>query len=100
MDFVLALDRDPIQSYESEQEVRQSVNRAVWAQVPKGSAAYKVLEVVAKKHMDTTEFAFKDSKKNEIRWVTEDKPESELFDGEISVDSLERWIRAHLTRSE
>lgn len=100
MDFVLALDRDPIQVYEKEQDVRTSVNRAVWFQVPKGSEAYKVLQVVSKKHMDTTEFAFKDSQLNEIRWVAEDKPESELYTGELNVETLERWIRGHLTRSE
>jgi len=100
LDFVLALDRDPIQGFGSEQEVRDYVNRAVWAQVPKASAAYKVLEIVAQKHMDTTAFAFKDSSKNEIRWLSDENKETELFEGEVTTEKLEHWVRGHLTRSE
>jgi len=100
VDFVLALDRDPIQAFDSEADVRKSVNRAVWAQVPKASSMYKMLEVVALKHMDTVEFAFKEASGSDVRWLEEGEFDNAKYEGEVSTEALEKWVRAHLIRSE
>lgn len=100
MDFVLALDRDPVQAFATEADVRKSVNRAVWAQLPKADPAYKVLEVVASKHMDTVEFAFKETVGHDIRWLEDGVSEHVKFEGEVTVEKLETWVRKHLIRSE
>mmetsp|Transcript_8732 Transcript_8732/g.23375 ORF Transcript_8732/g.23375 Transcript_8732/m.23375 type:complete len:363 (-) Transcript_8732:49-1137(-) len=99
MDFMLALDRDPLREAASEEEVRKGVNRAVYAMVPKASKMYKMLEVVAAKHMDTVEFAFHDSKESNIRWLEEGK-EPVDYAGEANVDAFEHWVRGLLTKSE
>lgn len=99
LDYVLALDRDPIQTFTSEKEVKEAVNRAIWAQIPKDSEHYKALEVVAAKHMDTVEVAFMQSPKTEIRWL-EDNREEAPYEGKADVDALDRWVRDRLTISE
>lgn len=103
LDFVLALDRDPVQAFQNEEEVRKSVNRAVWAQLPKASQMYKVMEVVAAKHMDTVEFAFKDSPgvDGTIRWIEDGKEgQDAIYTGQAEVNALEHWVRRKLTHSE
>jgi len=99
MDFMLALDRDPLREAASEEDARGGVNRAVFAQVPKGSRMFKVLEVVAAKHMDTVEFTFHESPASKIRWLEEGKEDVD-YEGEESIDALERWVRKALTKSE
>jgi len=101
LDFVLALDRDPIQTFESEEEVRKSVNRAVFAQLPKDSPMYKTLEAVAQKHMDTVEFAFRDTSGMNIRWLEDGKEgEEHAYTGKADKEEFEHWVRRQLTRSE
>lgn len=101
LDFILALDRTPIQPFSSEEEVKKAVNRAVWAQVPKDSPMYKVLEVVASKHMDTVEFAFKDVSGFDVRWIEEGHDDKHsAYTGEADVNTFDHWVRKQLTRSE
>jgi thioredoxin-like negative regulator of GroEL len=110
LDFVLALDRDPITAFSSEEDVRTSVNRAVWAEVPKSSAIYKALEVVASKHMDVLQVAWSESSKMEVKWIEESKDDKEdteavphkemIYSGKAEPEALDKWVRAHLTRSE
>lgn len=101
VDFIIALDRETIQEFPNAAEVRSRVNRAVWAQLPKASPEYKVLEVVAAKHMDTVEFAWKEAPGTDIRWLEEGDNDNAKFEGaEVTVDNLEKWVRNHLIRSE
>jgi len=99
MDFMLALDRDPLREAASEEEVTKGVNRAVYAQLPKASPMYKVLEVVASKHMDTVEFTHHEGSEGTIRWIEEEKQPA-VYSGEATVEGLEHWVRGLLTKSE
>jgi len=96
-DFVMALDRDPITTITSDDEVR-SYNRAVFAQCPRKSSVFKVLEVVASKHLDTVAFTFRESDKDNITWV--DDTTSERYTGEATVNALDVWVRSFLIKSE
>jgi len=99
-DFILALDRNATQEFRSEEEVRESVNRAVWAQLPRGSKEHKVLEVVASKHLATTQFAWRDAKTVQIKWLEEGEHDNGIFEGEVTVENLDKWVRANLLKSE
>lgn len=98
VDFVLALDRDPMATVSSEEEVR-NFNRAVFAQLPRSSPHFKALEVVAAKHMDTVAFAFKEAEGENITWVS-DSSQSIGYEGEITQPKFERWLRSRLVKSE
>jgi len=108
VDFVLALDRDPISEVQSESETL-NYNRVLFAQLEKKSAMYKTLEVVAQKHMDTVGVLYMESKKNSVRWLTNDtdlvssesqQHETSVYTGDATVDTMDRWVRQQLTRSE
>lgn len=99
LDFVMALDRTPIQAFSSEEQVRKSANRVIFAQIPKASQMYRTLEVVASKHMDTVEVAHLESPGTNVTWLEEGK-EPAVYPGSADVDTLDRWVRGQLTRSE
>jgi len=95
--FAMALDRDPVLHVDSLQDV--IFNPVVFAQLPSASPAFKVLDVVAAKHMDTVAFAHSEAEGVNISWIYDDKV-VETFDGDSSVDGLEHWINKRLTISE
>jgi len=98
VDFISSLDRDPIMPVASEKEV-SNFNRAVFAQVRKGTPTYHVLEVVAAKYLDTVAFTYLDSSKNNLTWIADDTAPL-TYTGEVTVASLDSWVRSRLTKSE
>mmetsp|Transcript_14299 Transcript_14299/g.26546 ORF Transcript_14299/g.26546 Transcript_14299/m.26546 type:complete len:408 (-) Transcript_14299:94-1317(-) len=97
VDFVMALDRDPVIVVKSEEEARDFVP-AVFAQVRKSSPMYKLLEVVALKHMDQVAFAFLESSKDNITWLSNETHVQ--YKGAATADALDRWVRTNSVRSE
>mmetsp|Transcript_56082 Transcript_56082/g.157338 ORF Transcript_56082/g.157338 Transcript_56082/m.157338 type:complete len:382 (-) Transcript_56082:86-1231(-) len=98
VDFVTSLDRSPITQAESEAWVRESANRAIFAQFPRSSPMYHALEVVASKHMDTVLVCYKSSGTFEVKWLEEGKEGA--FTGNQTVEALDHWVRHMLTKSE
>mmetsp|Transcript_97555 Transcript_97555/g.281511 ORF Transcript_97555/g.281511 Transcript_97555/m.281511 type:complete len:383 (+) Transcript_97555:42-1190(+) len=98
VDFVTSLDRSPVTVADSEEWVRQSANRAVFARFPKASPMYHALEVVASKHMDTVLVCYQDTSGFSIQWFEEGKEGA--YDGEQTVQALDTWVRHKLTKSE
>eukprot|EP00927_Polykrikos_kofoidii_P021317 TRINITY_DN20205_c0_g1_i1.p1 TRINITY_DN20205_c0_g1~~TRINITY_DN20205_c0_g1_i1.p1 ORF type:complete len:363 (+),score=76.26 TRINITY_DN20205_c0_g1_i1:202-1290(+) len=101
-DFVMALDRDPILRVTTEKDLTQ-FSRMVYAQIHRDSPFNKVMEVVARKHMDTVAFGVQTTKKDEnISWVEEAKGwhEPHQYTGKADVDSFEKWVRLQLVKSE
>jgi thiol-disulfide isomerase/thioredoxin len=101
VDFVMALDRDPVETVSSEKDVHQ-YDRAVFAQLPKSSSSFKALEVVAAQHMDTVAFLHKEASEVNITFMSERDGErpSGTFQGDLSATNLEQWLRQMLTKSE
>eukprot|EP00929_Paragymnodinium_shiwhaense_P056417 TRINITY_DN28229_c0_g1_i1.p1 TRINITY_DN28229_c0_g1~~TRINITY_DN28229_c0_g1_i1.p1 ORF type:complete len:369 (+),score=78.56 TRINITY_DN28229_c0_g1_i1:134-1240(+) len=108
VDFVLALNRDPITEVASAEETT-SYNRVLFAEIPKKSDMYKALEVVAQRHMDTVGMLYMESSLNRIRWLSNDTDlvTSETqqmvhatYDGDADVEVLDRWVRGQLVKSE
>lgn len=95
---MLALDRDPIVPVQSEAEAT-NFNPAVFAKIPKASAMYPVLKVVASKHLDTIAFAVQDSRDDNITWI-QTGADPVRYSGGSTVQEVETWVRARLTKSE
>jgi len=95
--FAIALDRDPMMTVTSEADV--PFNPAVYAQLPKGSPMFKVLEVVSTKHMDTVAFAQKEAREQNVSWIVNDKA-VDMYSGRVSVEEFEHWVNTRLTISE
>jgi len=95
--FAIALDRDPMMTVTTEADV--PFNPAVFAQVPKNSPMYKILEVVSTKHMDTVAFAHKEMRGQNISWIVNDQA-VETYTGGASVEEFEHWVNTRLTISE
>merc|ERR1719162_2503381 len=74
-------------------------NPAVFAQLPKNSPMFKILEVVALKHMDTVAFAHREVRGENVSWVFNDEV-VETYTGEPTVEKLEHWVNTRLTISE
>jgi len=98
VDFVLALDRDPIVKVASEDEVHDFVP-AVFAQISRKSPMYKTLEVVAAKHMDQVAVTFLESSRDEVSWVGKDVAPVR-YQGSTDVAAFDRWMRHQLIKSE
>lgn len=96
-DFVIALDREAMVPVKTEEEARDFVP-AVFAHVAKNSPTWKILEVVAQKHMDTVAFTFLDGSGNDISWLAGTDPVK--YDGVVDVPSLEKWVKLKLLKSE
>ncbi|CAK0835763.1 unnamed protein product [Prorocentrum cordatum] len=100
VDFVLALDRDPIETVQSEEDIHK-YDRAIYAQMPKSSPHFKTLEVVAAQHMDTVAVLHREASGENVTFMSERQGEQSMgYDGEFTASSLERWIRNRLTKSE
>jgi len=97
-DFVLALDRDPVIEVSNEEEA-SAYSRTVFAQVRRRSEWYKVLEVVAAKHMDTVGFTMIESGKDNITWIL-NGTDAATYTGKANVDELDKWVRSLLVKSE
>lgn len=97
VDFVLALDREPVIVVKDE-EGATNYNPVVFAKIRRSSPAFKLLNVVASKHMDQVAFAFLESDKDNITWVSNEK--SLPYKGELTVDAMDRWVRTQLVKSE
>lgn len=97
-DFVMALDRDPIQAVKKADEV-DNYNRAILAETRRTSPLYHALEVSAARHMDAVAVNFLDSDKDTITWHS-DEGEPIRYTGEATPAAVERWVRGLLTRSE
>jgi len=95
--FAMALDRDPVLHVQGLQDL--TFNPVVFAQMPKASPAFKILDVVAAKHMDTVAFAHAEAAGVNISWIYDDKV-VETYEGEGTVEDLEHWINKRLTISE
>jgi protein disulfide-isomerase-like protein len=98
VDFVLALDRDPVVKVKTEAEARDFVP-SVFAQISRSSPMYKLLEVVASKHMDTVAVTFLESSKNVVSWLGNDTDPT-AYTGESSAAAFDRWVRGNLVKSE
>lgn len=96
--FIMALDRPALVPVDGE-EAASNYNRAVFAQVPKDSKMYKMLEVVAAKHMDTVAFTFLDNPSNNVTFISSEL-ESSTYSGDAEVADLENWLRRCLAKSE
>uniref|UniRef100_A0A7S1PND3 Thioredoxin domain-containing protein n=1 Tax=Alexandrium catenella TaxID=2925 RepID=A0A7S1PND3_ALECA len=97
-DFIMALDRDPIQEVKTMDEV-SNYNRAVLAEIRRTSPLYHALEVAASRHMDSVAVTWMDSDKETVNWHS-DEGQPVTYKGEVTPDGLERWMRGLLTRSE
>jgi protein disulfide-isomerase-like protein len=93
-DFVMALDRPAVTKIEKFEEARD-FNRAVLGMISKTSKLYKVLEIVAQKHMDTIAFTYMESSEEKIKYI-EDNKEPVEFTGEATVDALEKFVKGRL----
>jgi len=100
VDFVMALDRDPIETVQSEDDIHK-YDRAIYAQMPKSSPHFKTLEVVASQHMDTVAVLHREADFENVTFVSEREGEQSMgYDGEFTATDLERWVRNRLTKSE
>mmetsp|Transcript_128336 Transcript_128336/g.357253 ORF Transcript_128336/g.357253 Transcript_128336/m.357253 type:complete len:371 (-) Transcript_128336:90-1202(-) len=97
-DFVMALDRSPIQAIQEADEA-SGYNRVILAEIRKKSPMYKALEIVAARHMDTLAVNFLDSDKDVVTWHSDDG-EPVRYSGEATATAVENWVRGRLTRSE
>jgi len=95
--FAIALDRDPMMTVATEADV--PFNPAVYAQLPKGSPMYKVLDVVSTKHMDTVAFAHKEMRGQNVSWIVNDRA-IDTYTGGATVEEFEHWVNTRLTISE
>jgi len=95
--FAIALDRDPLLTVASLDDV--PFNPAVYAQVPKSSPMFKILEVVALKHMDTVAFAHHETRGQNVSWLFNDEI-VETYSGPATVEDVEHWVTTRLTISE
>lgn len=95
--FAIALDRDPMMTVTTDADV--PFNPAVFAQLPKKSPMYKVLEVVSTKHMDTVAFAHKEMRGQNVSWIVSDRA-VDTYTGGASVEEFEHWVNTRLTISE
>jgi protein disulfide-isomerase-like protein len=99
VDFVLALDRDPVVKIASEEDAHDFVP-AVFAQISQKSPMYKTLAVVASKHMDTVAITFLESSRDEIVWLGGNDTAPVRYQGGANVELFDRWLRMHLVKSE
>jgi len=99
VDFVLALDRDPMVLVKSEEEARDYVP-AVFAHVNRGSQMFKALEVIAAKHMDTVAFTFVDSPGDSVAWLGNNTAPEWFQSAATEALALEKWVRTKLVKSE
>lgn len=97
-DFVMALDREAMVPVKTEAEAHDFVP-AVFARVARNSPAFKTLEVVAQKHMDTVAFTFLESAKDDISWLAS-ATESKKYEGAVEGAALEKWVQYQLLKSE
>lgn len=95
--FAIALDREPMMTVATADEV--PFNPAVYAEMPKNSPMYKLLEVVALKHMDTVAFVHKESRGQSVSWLFNEEA-VDTYKGEPTVEDLEHWVNVRLTISE
>jgi len=95
--FAIALDREPMMTVTCTDDV--PFNPAVYAQMPKSSPMYKILEVVALKHMDTVAFAHKEARGQNVSWLFNDRV-VEPYAGPATVEDVEHWVSVQLTISE
>mmetsp|Transcript_75980 Transcript_75980/g.211016 ORF Transcript_75980/g.211016 Transcript_75980/m.211016 type:complete len:363 (+) Transcript_75980:73-1161(+) len=93
-DFVVALDRPAIVSIPTRERV-SDYNRAVLAEIPRRSPAYKVLEVIAQKHMDTIAFTLLESEAGTISFH-EWRKDPVKYTGGTNEKDLEAWIKDQL----
>lgn len=98
-DFVIALDRDAMVKVKSEEEAHDFVP-AVFAHVGKDTPAFRTLEVVAQKHMDTVAFTFLEGSGNEISWFGAAGDQPLKYDGALDVAAIEKWVQQRLLKSE
>jgi len=97
-DFVMALDRDPIQKVAKPEEV-STYNRAILAETHRASPLYHALEVSAARHMDAVAVTFMDSDKDIVTWHSDDGSPIR-YEGKVTPEAVEHWVRGLLTRSE
>jgi len=100
VDFALSLDRIPIAVVKDEPEARQVASRVIYAQLPKSSPMYRVLETVALKHMDTVSISFTDQSGMRIRFLQGGLDEVHDYSGPETFKDFDHWVRMRLTKSE
>lgn len=104
-DFVMALNRDPIIMITSDEQAK-NYNRCILAHTTKASEIYKVMEVVASKHLDTVAFAVREGAadsaldNHNISFISDDAPAPVLYPGPMTVVGVEEWVRGLLVKSE
>eukprot|EP00747_Dinoflagellata_sp_TGD_P165673 gnl/TRDRNA2_/TRDRNA2_187295_c0_seq1.p1 gnl/TRDRNA2_/TRDRNA2_187295_c0~~gnl/TRDRNA2_/TRDRNA2_187295_c0_seq1.p1 ORF type:complete len:377 (+),score=73.89 gnl/TRDRNA2_/TRDRNA2_187295_c0_seq1:51-1181(+) len=98
LNFVLALDRDPIVKIEKESDANE-YSPAILAKTTRKSPIYKALEVAAANHLDTVAVMFLESESETVSFLAKDKS-PELYTGEADKEAVDKWIRMHLVKSE
>lgn len=97
-DFILALDREAIVRLESDEDLK-NYNRVMFAQLPRTSPEFRVLEVVAAKHLDTVAFLYKERAEKSVTFLMDGFP-PRSFSGDLTVYSLDHFVNTMLMKSE
>jgi len=98
-DFVMALDRNPLTVVKTDEEAK-NFNRAVLSYTAPASPLFKVLEVVASKHLDTIAFVVHHGSEDDNVTFVADESSPVPYTGEKTVPALEAWVRTLLMKSE
>lgn len=97
--FVIALDREPMDTIHADEALTQW-NQVAVVKCGRNSLLYRAAEVVASRNMDGVFFVHKESPGlSEVAWAINGTVES-IFDGEPSADTIDAWLRTLLTLSE
>jgi len=97
--FVFILNRRSILTAESETDLLDTYNRGIIMQTAKGSPLYKAVEVVAGKFLDRFAVMLLQGPGERLTWHETQKATT-TYNGDHTVESVERWVRRQLTRSE
>lgn len=98
MSFVLALDRDPIDTINAE-DAMDKWNQVILVRSKRSSPLYKTVEVVAQRHMDGAAFVHIECDTEQIQWAVNGTVD-DTFKGDPTADSIDNWVRQKLTLSE
>jgi len=96
--FVIAMDRDPIETLEDEVAL-ENWNQVVLVRTERNSELYRAAEVVARRRMDSSAFVHLQSPRDEVAWALNGTIQ-DTHRGALDSDSIDTWLRTKLTVSE
>lgn len=106
VDFVMAVDRDPIIEVDNEERTKD-YNRAIVVKAAKSSSLYKAAQTVASKHMDTMAFVLLTSWTGADALVAKQRQSFDAmqspdvtFEGQHTVDAIDDWVKSLVIKSE